>query len=89
MILKRPLSRQRLREVLGHKEITVTHLRKLMLDELQRRNYAQNTVRAYIRVIEDFAKYFRRSPDRLGPEHIHNPHSRIEIPYTHRIRRKR
>src|SRR5258708_20309207 len=41
-----------------------------MLDELQRRNYAQNTVRAYIHAIEDFAKYFHRSPDRLGPEHI-------------------
>src|ERR1700674_3305134 len=39
-----------------------------MLDELQRRNYAQNTVRAYIHAIEDFAKYFHRSPDRLGPE---------------------
>jgi site-specific recombinase XerD len=48
----------------------VTHLRKLMLDELQRRNYAQNTVRAYIHAIEDFARYFHRSPDRLGPEHI-------------------
>src|SRR5260370_18805449 len=41
-----------------------------MLDELQRRNYAQNTVRAYIHAVEDFAKYFHRSPDRLGPEHI-------------------
>src|ERR1019366_7699513 len=41
-----------------------------MLDELQRRNYAQNTVRAYIHAVEDFARYFRRSPDRLGPEHI-------------------
>jgi len=41
-----------------------------MLDELQRRNYAQNTVRAYIHAIEDFAKYFHRSPDRLGLEHI-------------------
>ena len=48
----------------------MTHLRKLMLDELQRRNYAQNTVRSYIHAVEDFAKYFRRSPDRLGPNHI-------------------
>jgi len=48
----------------------VTHLRKLMLDELQRRNYAQNTVRSYIHAVEDFANYFRRSPDRLGPNHI-------------------
>ena len=41
-----------------------------MLDELQRRNYAQNTVRAYIHAVEDFAKYFHRSPDRLGSDHI-------------------
>ena len=43
----------------------MTHLRKLMLDELQRRNYAQNTVRSYIHAIEDFAKVlppFARSP---------------------------
>ena len=48
----------------------MTHLRQMMLDELQRGNYAQNTVRAYIHAVEDFAKYFRRSPGRLGPEHI-------------------
>ncbi len=41
-----------------------------MLDELQRRNYAKSTVRSYIHAVEDFAKYFRRSPERLGPEHI-------------------
>ncbi len=48
----------------------MTHLRKLMLDELQRRNYAQNTVRAYINIVEKFAQHFGRSPERLGPEHI-------------------
>jgi site-specific recombinase XerD len=41
-----------------------------MLDELQRRNYSPSTVRSYIHAIEDFAKYFHRSPERLGPEHI-------------------
>jgi hypothetical protein len=41
---------------LGHKEeFPVTHLRKMMLEELQRRNYAQNTIRHYIRTVEDFA----------------------------------
>jgi integrase/recombinase XerD len=42
----------------------------MMLEELQRRNYAQNTIRHYIRTVEDFARRFRCSPDRLGPRHI-------------------
>jgi integrase/recombinase XerD len=41
-----------------------------MLDELQRRNYSPSTVCSYIHAIEDFARYFGRSPHRLGPEHI-------------------
>ena len=48
----------------------MTHLRQLMLDELQRRNYSPNTVRCYIHAVEDFSKYFHRSPERLGPRHI-------------------
>jgi len=48
----------------------VTRLRKSMLDELQRRNYAQNTVKSYIKAVEDFARYFGKPPERLGPEHI-------------------
>ncbi len=48
----------------------MTRLRKLMLDELQRRNYAQNTVRTYIKAVEEFAAYFGKAPDQLGPEQI-------------------
>jgi integrase/recombinase XerD len=48
----------------------VGHLRQLMLDELQRRNYSQSTVRPYIFAVEDFARYFHRSPEPLGPDHI-------------------
>jgi integrase/recombinase XerD len=48
----------------------VTHLRRMMLEELQRRNYSESTARCYIRTVEEFAKRFKRSPDRLGPEHI-------------------
>jgi site-specific recombinase XerD len=48
----------------------VTHLRKMMLEELERRNYTQSTTRAYLRTIEDLARYFQRPPDQLGPEHI-------------------
>src|ERR1700704_6102409 len=50
--------------------VPVTHLRKIMLEELQRRNYAQHTTRSYIRTVEDFARRFNCSPDRLGPRHI-------------------
>jgi integrase/recombinase XerD len=48
----------------------VTHLRKMMLEELQLRNYAQDTIRHYLRAVEDFARRFRCSPDRLAPRHI-------------------
>ena len=48
----------------------MTRLRKMMLEELQRRNYAQNTIRHYIRTVEEFARRFHCSPDRLGPRHI-------------------
>jgi site-specific recombinase XerD len=41
-----------------------------MLEELQRRNYAQHTTRSYIRTVEEFARHFNCSPDRLGPRHI-------------------
>ena len=48
----------------------MTRLRKMMLEELQRRNYAHDTTRSYIRTVEDFARYFNCPPDRLGQRHI-------------------
>ena len=48
----------------------MTHLREIMLEELERRNYAQSTIDSYIRTIEHFSHYFNCSPGRLGPEHI-------------------
>jgi len=42
----------------------------LTLDEIARRNYTQGTTRAYLRIIEDLARYFHRSPDQLGPEQL-------------------
>lgn len=48
----------------------MTHLRKIMLEELERRNYAETTKQCYIQAVEEFALYFNRPPDQLGPEHI-------------------
>ncbi len=48
----------------------MTHLRKITLEELERRNYSETTTRAYLHAIEDFARYFKRPPDQLGPEEI-------------------
>ena len=45
----------------------MTHLRKMMLEELRRRNYAPETTRSYIRTVEDFSRRFNCSPDRLSP----------------------
>jgi integrase/recombinase XerD len=48
----------------------VTHLRKMLLEELERRNYSAGTIRYYVRFVERFAQHFGKSPDKLGLEHI-------------------
>ena len=48
----------------------MTQLRKKMLEELQRRNYSQTTVKSYLRIVEAFAKHYHRPPDQLGPDEI-------------------
>ena len=48
----------------------MTQLRKQMLEELQRRNYSQTTVKGYLKIVESFAKHFHHAPDQLGPEQI-------------------
>lgn len=48
----------------------MTYLRKIMLEELRRRNYAETTVKAYVRIVQQFANHFHQSPAQLGPEHL-------------------
>ena len=48
----------------------MTQLRKMTLEEIERRNYSQATARTYIGAIRRFAAHFHRSPDLLGPLEI-------------------
>ncbi|HEY1964102.1 MAG TPA: site-specific integrase [Acidobacteriaceae bacterium] len=48
----------------------MTHLRKMMLEELERRNYSTSTIRHYLSFVERFAQHYGKSPDKLGLEHL-------------------
>src|SRR6202521_2849595 len=48
----------------------MTHLRKMMLEEIERRNYAQATIDCYLRAVAEFSLHFHRPPYLLGPDHI-------------------
>jgi integrase/recombinase XerD len=52
----------------------MTPLRKRMLEDMQVRNYSAATQRNYIHHIANFAKYYNKSPERLGREEIRNYH---------------
>ena len=48
----------------------MTHLRQRMLEELQRRNYSDATIRHYLHFVEEFARHFGKSPDKLGLDQL-------------------
>ncbi len=62
----------------------MTRLRSILLEELQRRNYSAITTRNYLRVVSDFAKYFGKSPEKLGPNEL-----RTYQPYLLQDRKRR
>ena len=48
----------------------MTQLRRMMLEELQRRNYSDKTIRYYLQAVAQFAKHFGKRPDQLGPDEL-------------------
>jgi site-specific recombinase XerD len=48
----------------------MTALRKRMLEELQRRNYSDHTIRHHLRSVTEFAEHFGKPPDKLGLDEL-------------------
>ena len=48
----------------------MTPLRQRMIEDMQIRNLAVNTQRAYCEYVSLFARHFHKSPALLGPEEI-------------------
>jgi hypothetical protein len=52
------------------KELSMSPLRRRMIDDMQIRNLTPNTQRVYVAQVVRFACHFRKSPELLGPDEI-------------------
>jgi Phage integrase, N-terminal SAM-like domain len=48
----------------------MTPLGRRMIDDMSLRNLAPNTIKSYVQRISGFARYFKTSPEYLGPDHV-------------------
>src|ERR1700720_3989754 len=54
----------------SRKELSISPLRRRMIEDMQIRNLTPNTQRVYVAQVLHFACHFRKSPDLLGPDEI-------------------
>ncbi len=48
----------------------MTPLRRRMIEDMTLRNFSPRSIEDYVRAVARFARYFHRSPEHLGPEHL-------------------
>jgi len=48
----------------------MTPLRQRMIEDMKLRNLSAWTQEVYVRYVADFARYFGKSPELLGPEEV-------------------
>jgi integrase/recombinase XerD len=53
----------------------VNRFRERMHEELVRRNYAESSIRSYLRIVQQFQQYCRKRLDRLGPDDLRRYHA--------------
>src|SRR5262245_63455290 len=52
----------------------ISPLRQRMIDDMTMRNLSASTQETYIRSVAQFSAFHRRSPDKLGVEHVRDFH---------------
>jgi integrase/recombinase XerD len=55
----------------------VNRFQERMRDELVRRNYAESTIRSYLRIVRQFQQYCGKGLDCLGPDDLRGYHTHL------------